>query len=183
MSIQLIKQSHNINYVKTNIIDTINNIVKTKTHSYLNDIIVPECFSIYAKSDSKFAKTLFELYPTLQINLDMYRHNSPKQYGTTQFVVLHNENNKNFGKIIFANMICVRHNRYKRSLDYILLSQCMLDVARYINNNYIGKADHKPQIMCTKFGAGKIGGNWLLIEQMIQDCWDICHTEVCLGHA
>lgn len=176
MRTQQIHNRINISHIKGNLIDYIAQIVNSNTNSS-KDIIVPECFSTNSLSDSKFAKTIFAIYPVLEVNLNLYRQQN-KYFGTTQFIEIYNKHNKNFGKIIFANMLCKRHNRNTRQLDYIALAKCLTDIKSYIRTNYKDVSDNKPHISCIKFGCGKSGGNWNLIEPMIQDALDPYKVEV-----
>lgn len=166
----------NISHIKGNLIEHIAQILNKNSNS-TKDIIVPECFSSSLLTDSKFAKTIFSYYPAVEINLNLYRQQN-KYFGTTQFVEIYNKNNKNFGKVIFANMICKRHNRNSRQLDYIALAKCLTDIKSYIRTNYKDRSDNKPIISTIRFGCGKSGGNWNLIEPMVQDALDPYKVEV-----
>lgn len=166
----------NISYVKENLIDYIDSFLNNNQNT--NDILVPECFSLNPTFDSKFAKTVFQHHPSVEFNLNLYRNQGLKYYGTTQFITIYNRNNKNLGKVIFANMICKRSNRIPRQLDYMALSRCLLDIGSYVRKNYKDESELKPIIACTKFGCGKSGGNWSFVEQLIQDTLDHYKIEV-----
>jgi hypothetical protein len=54
----------------------------------------------------------------------------------------------------------------ERPLYYNYLVKCM-DSLTY----YISKYDLPRSIMCPQFGAGLAGGDWNIIEELINDCW------------
>ena len=184
MTTPLYKKYHlskpkNISYIKGDIVSVIDATINNRS-SVASNFLIPECYSLDSRDDSKFAHTIFELLPQLKINLDMYCLSGAKNYGTVQFVEIPNVNGKNFGKIIFANMICKKHSKNYRSLDYIALSKTMESVCSYLNKNRKNELDDI-NIITTKFGCGKSGGEWNFIEKLIEDAWANYNVQVYYG--
>ena len=171
MAIPVYKQhqqnrSSNIAYIRADIFDVILSKINGKQSS--GNILIPECYGLDSRDDSKFSQKLFELFPQLKANLDMYRTNT-KNYGSVQFIDIPNVNGKNFGKIIFANMICKMKSK-TRSLYYIALAKTMVSVSNYLTSIKKDELENI-DIIATKFGSGRSGGDWHFIEKLIEDAW------------
>jgi hypothetical protein len=67
--------------------------------------------------------------------------------------------------MIAQNGVISRNN--SRPLNYEALVKCMSNVRDTINS--LDK--EKIEIHCPKFGSGLAGGNWVFIEQLIEDMW------------
>jgi len=69
---------------------------------------------------------------------------------------------------IVANMIAQANigRKQVRPLDYDALIECMQDVVRQIKHQGDSATIH-----CPKFGAGLAGGDWHIIEALIQAIW------------
>lgn len=82
--------------------------------------------------------------------------------GETQFVNVDD-------KIFVANMVAQTLGG-ARPLFYNHLCRCMDSVAKFVMERSDAR-EHPARIICPAFGSGLAGGNWVLIEQLIQDCW------------
>lgn len=186
MAIPVYKKYHyskpnNIAYIKGDIIDVIVSKINTKSGSSQN-LLIPECFSLEPKDDTRLSSRIQQIFPQIKINLDMYRSSGSKNYGTVQFLEVFNIHNKNLGKIIFANMICKKNQKYSRPLDYIALAKTMEMISSYIishNKNNEETVD----IVGSKFGTGKSGGEWSFIEKMIEDAWSDLSVQIYYGQS
>lgn len=136
-----------------------------------SDILVPQCFGNNIAHVSRLTQQLYRNFPELQANTEIFISNA-KNFGRTQFIEIHNKNNKNFNKIIFANMLCNKITSHKRKIDYISLARCMSEISIYLKNRQKQTENDKTQIIGAKFGTGFLGGNWTFIEQLINDSWD-----------
>lgn len=78
--------------------------------------------------------------------------------GNTQFVRVQ-------PTITVCNMVAQHDLGGVRPLRYHHLAKCMSDVADRMKNPPVA------EIHCPMFGSMLSGGNWLFIEELIQDCW------------
>jgi hypothetical protein len=160
----------NVLYRKGDIVKELGSFINSSSPQGY-DILVPQCFSLNIKHINKLTRSIYMYFPELSTNLEMFLANH-KNYGQTQFIECYNRKNKNLNRIIFANMICVKNTKSKRKIDYILLAKCMSQIAIYLKNRISNKENDFTYIYGSKFGTGFLGGNWLFIEQLIQDSWD-----------
>lgn len=167
---------NNIAYIRGDILQLISSKISQKNSG--DNILIPECYSLDEKNDSRFSQQLFLLFPELKINFDMYRKLGNKNYATVQFVDIYNIHGKNFSKVIFANMICKKQNY--RQIDYIALAKTMEIVNNYLQLNE--KNNESISIVSPKFGVGKSGGNWLFIESLIEDAWNNRSVQIYYGN-
>ena len=89
----------------------------------------------------------------------------PFELGQTQFVECESDGEN----LVVCNMVAQTLGG-DRPLFYNKLANCMDDVARLANSKQI-QSDCKVEIVAPLFGAGLAKGNWLFIEELIQDCW------------
>ena len=161
-------QNKKIHYINDNLIEV---IIRHLNSASNTDIIVPQAYNCFNNKDHRFATSLFEKFPSIQANLEIIRSNPEQCFGKTQFIDIFNQKNKNYGKVVFANMLCQKQTRSKRSLDYIMLGKCMHSVGVYLNEKYNKSGSENITIYSPKFGIGSAGGNWSFIEELITDCW------------
>lgn len=57
--------------------------------------------------------------------------------------------------------------KVKRPIRYTALSKCLLEIADYIKE----RADKPHEIHAPKFGSDRAGGDWSLIEKLIEEAW------------
>jgi hypothetical protein len=89
----------------------------------------------------------------------------PFALGNTQFVRVAD------GNTVVANMVG-QHETIRSGyipIRYVALMQSMLVVQSFCNN--LVKKGFKVEIHAPKFGAGLAGGNWQLIEKLIEEIW------------
>lgn len=168
------KQNH-IVYVKGDIFEYVPHYISNNQNGC--SVIVPHVCNNIGAFGAGFVAAINKHYPIVKENYQLLSPQFLKQnLGYTQFVEV--AHNKTYDyKIIFANMIAqngVLSNNNQRPLDYFALVKCMSSVNRYIENNFLNDS-RPPQIHCPKFGCGLAGGNWSLIENLIEDIW---HNQV-----
>jgi hypothetical protein len=135
-------------------------------------IIVPHVCNNVNTFGAGFAGAVANRYPIVKENYHLLGNNFLKNnLGYVQFIETNKD--KTFGhKLIFANMIAQNSTISKtnpRPLNYLALVRCMVNVSNYISQNF--SSDSKIQIHCPRFGCGLAGGNWLFIQDLIQDIW------------
>lgn len=72
------------------------------------------------------------------------------------------------GEVTVANM-CAQTLDPPRPLFYNHLAACMNDVARYSNQLHL--LYEKVYIVAPMFGSGLAGGDWNIVENLIEDAW------------
>jgi hypothetical protein len=166
----------NILYRNGDLVKDLLNFITTKNrHGY--DLLVPQCFGINTKTVNKLTQVLYNNFPGLSVNTELFISNN-KNYGHTQFIEINNTYNKNLNKIIFANMVCIKNTKNKRKIDYISLARCLSDVSVFIKQKLSNAENDKIQIISSRFGTGFLGGNWSFIEQLVNDSWDSFTTTI-----
>lgn len=138
-------------------------------------VFVPHVCNNIDSFGAGFAGQVSSIYPEVKSNYHLLgKHFLKNNLGYSQFVDVYDD--KQYGnKIIFVNMIAqngIRNSTNTRPLNYAALSQCMISIARYINNNtgFLTK-NEKIEIHAPKFGSGLAGGNWNFISELIDDIW------------
>lgn len=160
----------NLIYHKGNIVEDLRSFISSQSyHGY--DLLVPQCLGLNIRHMDKLTKNLCKYFPELLTNLELFVTDK-KNYGHTQFIECANTKNKNLNRIIFANMICIKNTKARRKIDYVLLARCMSQIGIYLKNKSKNNENDPVHIFGSKFGTGFWGGNWLFIEQLIQDSWD-----------
>lgn len=135
-------------------------------------VIVPHVCNNINAFGAGFAGAVSNKYPIVKENYHLLGKNFLKNnLGYTQYVDVLSD--KNYGhKLIFANMIAqngILSETNHRPLNYFALIKCMASVAQYIRNNF--DKDNNIEIHCPRFGSGLAGGNWLFIQDLIDDIW------------
>lgn len=163
----------NMKTLNTKSITTYNNIDIFKQIDYLiknetsKHFIIPNICVEYNKNISGFSKELYNRYPLLETNISVT--NIPKKLCSTLVV---DSNPATKGRVIVANMYCQSTKKSnKRSLHYGQLVYCMYEVKNFIQNLKIEFPDFTSELHCPKFGIGSAGGNWVFIEDLIDDIW------------
>lgn len=164
-----------IHYVHDDIIAVINDHLNSNNTT---NIIVPQAYNCFNGKDHRFASVLFDKFPIVKTNLEMLRTNPDQCFGKTQFIEVFNNKNKNFGKVIFANMLCQRYNGSKRHVNYIMLGKCMHSINIYLQEKYPKTGPENITIYAPKFGVGSAGGNWNFIEDLIKDAWSLWNVTI-----
>lgn len=166
--------------IKNNISNVImsNQNIFTAIKDRINDknlgatVIVPHCCNNNDVFSGLFAKKIVSEYPIVEGNFHMYSQVSA--LGKTQFVPV--DTNKEYGhRIFFANMICQDRTgpaKKKRSLNYAALCFCMSSVKYHFKELMMSDNEvSKVEIHAPKFGVGSAGGDWRIIQQLIEDSW------------
>lgn len=131
-------------------------------------VIIPHVCNNIGLFGAGFALDLKNKFPIVATNFELLGKKT--KLGYVQYVEV--LKNHNYGhKLIIANMIAQNktisyHN--KRPLNYESLVKCMIDIRNYIN----GIDSDTIEIHCPKFGSGLAGGNWLFIQDLINDVWN-----------
>jgi hypothetical protein len=164
-------KNKNYNYsfvnINGNVIKSAKNIINSG--NYGCSVIIPHVCNNIDSFGGGFTGDINKLYPIVKDNYHML--GKKNTLGYTQYVVA-DKDDKFKHKLIFANMIAqneVISSRNPRPLNYFSLAKCMGDVKHYIKQNF--NQENKVQIHCPKFGSGLAGGNWLFIQELIQDIW------------
>lgn len=149
-----------INYYTKDLFDSISEIISNKNQE--QDIIIPNISNIDFNTKSRFTIMAEERYPVIANEIQAQKH----QLGQNLFIKADRINNNN---IYFCQMFCDRNSRFK-NINYIHLVSCMIGVRSFCSN-IKNKEDKHIEIHAPKFGAGKSGGRWSTISDLINDCW------------
>lgn len=157
-------------YIKGDIFNIAKDTVFNKT---IRDtaIIIPHVCNNVGVFGGGFAKDVANHYPIVRENFIALGTKYSK-LGRVQYIEVHN-NNEQKNKLIIANMIAQNGTisvSNPRPLNYNALVYCMNDINRYIDNLVSNNID-KIYIHCPRFGSGLAGGNWLFIQDLINDVW------------
>lgn len=164
-----VKTKQEINFVKGNLFDYVEQIVKAGNNG--SSVIVTHVCNNIDLFGAGFAAEVTQHYPIVKENYHLLGKSFlQNNLGYVQFVeVLHES--KYGHKLVFANMIAqqgiINKSSNPRPLNYLALTKSMLGVSRYISNNF----DDSVQIHAPKFGSGLAGGNWAFITNLIEDIW------------
>jgi hypothetical protein len=141
-------------------------------------IVIPHVCNDVGAWGSGFVVPLGKAFPkSRQYYLDWYKmkgqlksedyqgQNSVGNFelGQTQFVPVDTEH-----EITVANMIAQHDIGGDRPLRYNALAKCMDQVAAWMPDWAI---DPHYEIHAPLFGSGLAGGNFLFIQELIEDCW------------
>lgn len=132
-------------------------------------IIIPHVCNDLGIMGAGFAKSVAIRWPHVY---DRYKSLGSFVLGTTQFVEAEDG-------VVVANMIAqkglMHKNRSDIPLRYSALMSCMEQVSFYVEELekklYRESYTKQPNILCPKFGAGLSGGDWNLIQALIQEIW------------
>lgn len=166
------ESAKNIHYISNkNIFDICSEIATSPTNNC--NIIIPHVCNNVNSFGAGFAKDIAHRYPNVKDNFHLLGKQA--KLGYVQLIDVFK--NKNFdSQIIVANMIAQNgliNKNNVRPLNYGCLAQCMFKIITYIQNfNKQNDNTNKGfQIHCPKFGSGLAGGNWMFIENLIEDIW------------
>jgi hypothetical protein len=150
---------------KKNIFD----ISKTRVKADINgcSVIIPHVCNNIGLFGAGFASAVKIEFPIVATNFELLGKQS--KLGYVQYVeALHN--NSAHHKLIIANMIAQNRTisaNNPRPLNYEYLMICMANIRNYVNT----LGDDRVEIHCPKFGSGLAGGDWKLINYLIEDIW------------
>ncbi len=148
-----------IKYVKGNLFDVVN-------HS--SNVIIPHVCNNVGKWGAGFVLALSKQWPKeLRQNSPEYMYTInwkcqqiPLPLCSAQYV-------RTSDDTVVVNMIAqngIRHRKNPTPIDYSALEKCMDSIRmRYGNRNY--------EIHAPKFGSGLAGGDWTVIEKLIEKIW------------
>lgn len=158
---------HNTATINIDLLDSAKQRLSDSTNNAT--VIVPHVCNNINLFGAGFASYLANRYPIVKENFHMLGNQA--KLGNVQYVKIlkdkmyHNE-------LIVANMIAQNKTispSNKRPLNYEALVRCMTNIRNHaldFKNN-----DINIEIHCPKFGSGLAGGNWLFINNLIEDIW------------
>jgi hypothetical protein len=132
-------------------------------------VIVPHVCNNINLFGAGFAAYIGNRYPIVKENFHMLGNKS--KLGHVQYITIEKEKTYHH-ELIVANMIAqnkVISHTNRRPLNYEALVVCMINIRNYVSN--LKRNDQDVEIHCPKFGSGLSGGNWNLIEYLIEDIW------------
>jgi hypothetical protein len=156
---------NSISVIKNNIFNLSKNRISEKFSGCT--VIIPHICNNIGVFGSGFCNAVRNAYPVVASNYELL--GSKIKLGYVQYVKVA-EDSAYKHELIFANMIAqngVISRNNNRPLNYEALVKCMSNVRDTINS--LDK--EKIEIHCPKFGSGLAGGNWVFIEQLIEDMW------------
>ena len=125
-------------------------------------IVIAHCCNDQGKFGAGFVVPLAKRFPIVKERYLTWRQQENFRLGNTQFVNIDD-------KIFCANMIAQTLGG-SRPLYYNHLARCMDQVGDFIIERNCAR-EHQTRLICPAFGSKLAGGNWSIIEQLIQDCW------------
>jgi O-acetyl-ADP-ribose deacetylase (regulator of RNase III) len=119
-----------------------------------------------ARWGSGFVLSLRKRWPRVETE---YRNVGPQALGTVQYVNVGNEYQPGLNDTTIANMIAQHNIQFatRPPIRYVALAQCLLDVRRVALLHTHAASIHMPMI-----GSGLAGGNWEIIDGMIEDAFE-----------
>jgi hypothetical protein len=130
-------------------------------------VIIPHVCNNIGSFGGGFTGSIEKIFPIVGQNFLLLGTNS--KLGYVQYVSVIKK--EPYGhELIFANMIAQKgiiSRKNPRPLNYEALVKSMVNVRNYIKS--LNK--EKIEIHCPKFGSGLAGGNWVFIENLIEDIW------------
>ena len=161
------KQYHPANVVYVSTMDVPSHLVNyIKSKNDLSDIIVPQCFSSDLKYYPRGSNDMFEAFPELKPNLEIFQTNKNK---FTQFLCIENKRDKEYGRVVFCNMLCAyTQTNFKRTskINYLSLAFCLNELRNWIKEqNY----SNTPQIILSKNNFSGYGANLGTVENLVSD--------------
>lgn len=161
------KNNHHHSVISGDIFETAKNIVTGGNNGC--SVIIPHVCNNINLFGAGFAAAVSNKYPIVKENFHLLGNKAV--LGQTQFVSVYKD--KKFShQLIFANMIAqngVVSKSNNRPLNYLALVKCMNSVGAYIAQ--MDQTESRVQIHAPKFGSGLAGGNWLFIQDLIDDIW------------
>lgn len=154
-----------IKILRSNIFEISTKIVQSKNLG--NTIIIPHVCNNVGLFGAGFANAVRKKFPIVATNFELLGRKT--KLGYVQYVTVLRDKEYEH-ELIFANMIAqngIISPNNPRPLNYEALMKCMIDVRHHIK----GLDKEKIQIHCPKFGSGLAGGNWVFIQNLIEDIW------------
>ncbi len=137
-----------------------------KSENDMSDIIVPQCFSSDLKYYPRGSLSLFDKFPELKPNLEMFQTNKNK---FTQFLCINNKKNKEYGRVVFCNMLCAYSQGYGKNnskINYLSLAFCLNDLRNWIKEQ---SYTNMPKIILSKNIFSGYGANLGTVENLVSD--------------
>jgi hypothetical protein len=153
-----------VTYNNISLFDNVKGLLKNESSKFF---IIPNICWPYNKKISGFSRQLYEHYPIVEANINT--SNIPKNLCS---MLLAEKNTITKGKIFIANMYCQNSKKKNnRLIHYGQLVYCMYEIKNFIQNLKDNFPDFTTEIHCPKFGTGSCGGNWIFIQDLIDDIW------------
>lgn len=143
-------------------------------------VIIPHVCNNINVFGGGFAADVAQRYPECKENFHLLGRNA--KLGHVQFVKTREDNKYKFSLNV-ANMIAQNKligPNNPRPLHYGALVYCMNQVRAYAVNLMKQPDSNRVEIHAPKFGSGLAGGNWLFIEELINDIWGDINTFIYL---
>jgi len=141
-----------VKYVEGDLFAVVDNNVE-------KSFIVPHCCNDKGAFGAGFVVPLGRRFPKCKQDYLDWHNTKLCQLGQTQIVEVCND-----PLIFVANMVAQTLGG-SRPLFYNHLSRCMDEVAKFV------LTQDKLQIIAPMFGSNLAGGDWNIIEKLIEDCW------------
>lgn len=158
----------NISYHKLDIFGIAKDRILSQTSGC--NVIIPHVCNNVGVFGGGFSGAISARFPIVQENF--YLLGNKTKLGYVQFISVF-KNSLTHNELVISNMIAQNGTISKknpRPLNYEYLVKCMLEVRKYAED-LKQKSEQNVEIHCPKFGSGLAGGNWLFIENLIDDIW------------
>lgn len=162
---QAIKRNQTV--LTTDILDNAKTRLSANTNSA--SVIIPHVCNNINLFGAGFAGYLSSRYPIVKENFHMLGNQS--KLGNVQYVKIARDS-LSHNELIIANMIAQNKTinpNNRRPLNYEALVKCMVNVRNHVLD--LRDNDLQVEIHCPKFGSGLAGGNWIFINNLIEDIW------------
>ena len=147
-----------IKYLNGDLFEHVNNV---------SGLLIPHVVNNIKKWGAGFVVPLGRRFPCVRTR---FLESNDVALGSVDYIV--SEGN------VIANMYAqngIRNKYNPQPLCYNALLNCMIDIRRYINDiNASSSNEHDiiiDRILAPKFGAGLSGGDFTIIEQMVNNVW------------
>ena len=143
-------------------------LTKERIHAgrYGSSVIIPHVCNNVGAFGAGFAGAVRNTYPEVATNFELLGR---PRLGYVQFIPVLREPSYEY-RLVFANMIAQNKTISQanpRPLNYEALVTCMANVRESVLKSGFDKVEFH----CPKFGSGLAGGDWSLIELLIEDIW------------
>lgn len=165
------KREEKTSVLSKDIFKMADNAIKSKKIGH--SVIVLNFCNNYGKFNSEFSKELAKRFPETEINYELLGKKFLRENpGHAQFIDVDREPEYN-RRLIVANIICqngLKAKFNKRPINYAYLMRSMIEVKRFMLNNF--NEENKVKIFIPKLNTRESGIDRKILEILVEDIWN-----------
>lgn len=162
----MIKMSNTIEYIKGDLFTHLDSFLVNSSNSN-SGVWIPHIVNNKGRMGSGFVVPLCKRYPTLKSSYYNYYNSYVNNlYDGDDYAILGNVQFLKFDRVTVCNMFAQNDTISKinpKPIRYAALVRCMETIRDIMPSQGV--------IFAPKFGAGLAGGDWKMIESLIEDIW------------